>query len=293
MRNIIETYEFKLKCAKYHYNQSLEASRNLTKDNIHIFISEFCAMMIVLESCIEIARSCAYKQSTVDVKHFEKSLKEADEDELHYIEQFLVANRKGNVFKIIDNKEIQIIPIPRKHESGAYEKRNVVNYMRQVMIFAENLINEYMQIYTKSASHFDQSWRTIDMYEAIFLCKECGSSVTHLLRHIGNLSDISLEVKEPFISSRWNYVYGHELIRAALLPWHGVDEVTENEIIVSIEALDYDVKKEPALGCCGPDSSEFNIYCRNGHAVGKEAADCWMPHFIRLPLDKVTRDESI
>ncbi|OEH94392.1 hypothetical protein [Bacillus solimangrovi] len=289
MKNVIEAVEFKLKSAKYHYHQSLEASSQLNKENIHIFISEFCAMMEVLQSGIEIASSCALKQSAVDVRTFEKSMNKEDNDKLKYIKQFLNANQKGNVFEISDNEEVQIIPIPKRNKLELFEKRNVLKYMNDTMTLSEKIINDYMEIYEKSATHFDQSWRTIDVNRTSFLCKECGKFVTKILNHVGNLSDLSLKDGEPFISRR-EYVYGHELIRADILP---VSTITEDEVIVPINMLYFDAKKEPAIGCCGPDASTFNIYCRNGHAVGMEAADCWMPHFVRIPLDKVTRREVI
>lgn len=292
MRNVIEMVEFKLKCARYHFNQSMEASRKLNEENTYIFIAEFCAMMEVIQSGILIANFCAYNQSAIDARSFKRSLPESEIAELDYIEQFLEENRKGNVFEVTDNKEIQIISLAKRKQIGTYAKRSVRIYIKEAMAFAEKIINEFMKICKKSTSYFDQSWRDIDMNRASFLCKECGWPITKLLSHIGNLSNISLKEKEPFISRR-SYVYGHELIRADMLPWGGVNEITENEIIVPIDALYFDAKKESAPGCCGPDSSEFNIYCKNGHVVGKEAADCWMPHFARLPFDKVTRNESI
>lgn len=292
MKNAIEAAEFKLKCAKYHYHQSTEAIHELNEDNNHIVISEFCAMMEVLQSAIQIADSCAYKQSPVDVTTFKKSLNEFEIAELEYIEQFLKANRKGNIFEFTDEKTLQIIPLPKRTQRGNYEKRNVVNYSKEVINFAENIIIDTIQIYKESTSHFDQTWRTLDINRASYLCKECGSPVTGILGHIGNLNEISLKEKEPFISTG-SYVYGRELIQAKLLPWGGVNEISEDEIIVPIETLSFDVKKEAATGCCGPDSSEFNIYCKNGHAIGKEAADCWMPHFIRFPLSSVIRNEVI
>ncbi|WP_102346232.1 hypothetical protein [Bacillus sp. Marseille-P3661] len=292
MRDVIGTIEFKIKCANYHFNQAIELESQLNKENIHIFISEFCGMMEMLQSSIDIASSCAYKQSAVEMRTFNNLLKESQISELEYIEQFLKANRTGNVFNVIDHKEVQIISIAKRKQQGFYDQRNVAVYMQQVKKMAENMVNEFMKIYTKSVSHYDSSWRTIDSYCSAFVCKECGWPVTKLLGHLGNLSELSLKEKEPLITNR-NYVYGHELIRANLLPWGGDTEISENEVIIPIGSLYFDVKKESAPGCCGPDSSEFNIYCKNGHAVGKEAADCWMPHFIRLPFDKVNRNELI
>jgi uncharacterized protein (TIGR02996 family) len=35
------------------------------------------------------------------------------------------------------------------------------------------------------------------------------------------------------------------------------------------------------VGCCGPSGHDgVNTICRNGHEVGTECSDCWMPHFL-------------
>jgi uncharacterized protein (TIGR02996 family) len=36
-------------------------------------------------------------------------------------------------------------------------------------------------------------------------------------------------------------------------------------------------------GCCGVDGCDgVNTVCGNGHEVGTECSDCWMPHFLHL-----------
>lgn len=36
-------------------------------------------------------------------------------------------------------------------------------------------------------------------------------------------------------------------------------------------------------GCCGMDGCDgMNTVCGNGHEVGTECSDCWMPHFFHL-----------
>jgi hypothetical protein len=38
-------------------------------------------------------------------------------------------------------------------------------------------------------------------------------------------------------------------------------------------------------GCCGMDGlAGINTFCRIGHPLGTEKSDCWMPHFILIPL---------
>jgi hypothetical protein len=42
-------------------------------------------------------------------------------------------------------------------------------------------------------------------------------------------------------------------------------------------------------GCCGQDGLDGpNLVCVNGHEIGTEKSDCWMPHAVAL-LDNVIR----
>lgn len=289
MKNFIETIQFKIKCAEYHYQQASNYIQNPDQDTIHRGISEFCAMMDILNSGIYIAKKCAYRQSTVEAKAFMKSLDPNVEYELQYIEQFLKANRNAFVFEITDDFDIFIQSMPKKHESDTYPKRKLQSYMLEVKPFAEQIIQQFLDIYQESSAHFDQSWRIVDMNSAYYSCQTCGAHVTEILFHVGNLSDISLKEKEQLLPRR-KYVYGYELHKADLLP---LFEVAEDEILIPHDGLESGVKKEPASGCCGSDSSKFNVFCKNDHPIGKEAADCWMPHFIRIPMDKVKKNEVI
>ncbi|MDQ0901263.1 hypothetical protein [Paenibacillus sp. V4I7] len=292
MKNYQEALQFKKTSLGYHHKRAEEAKHNMNLENIHIFISEFCSMMEAISSCIHISRDLAYKQSPVEIRSFYKSLDENTLSELSFIEQFVIANRINNVFTVTDNLNIKIKPIARKRERGYYKERGVIPYMAEVIPFSEKIINDYMNIYFEGSSHYDQSWRIIDVNRASFSCTECGEMVTDLLSHIGNLSSILLKEKENYLPRR-TYVYGHEIIKAELLPWMGVNEIREDELIIPIDGLYGNTRKEPAIGCCGPDSSTLNVLCRNGHPVGSEAADCYMPHFIRLPLSKIKRYEII
>jgi uncharacterized protein (TIGR02996 family) len=41
-------------------------------------------------------------------------------------------------------------------------------------------------------------------------------------------------------------------------------------------------------GCCGMDGCDgVNTVCGNGHEVGTECSDCWMPHFLHLAPDAI------
>lgn len=292
MQNIIDTLEFKIKCLDYHYNKAVSLSQDLTENNYYKYISEFCSLMELLSSCLQISFDYAQKQSAVDVKAYKKAIGEQVFNELYYIQQFVEANRKENIFDVSDKLNIYIKSIPKRREKNTYEQRNILEYMKEVKLLGDRVMKDLKDIYTKGASHYDQSWREIEINRASFLCKECNYPVTKILKHIGNLREMSLKETERFVP-RFNYVYGHELISAELLPWGGANEIKKNEVIVPIDNLYFDIRKESAPGCCGPDSSIYNVFCKNGHPVGKEAADCWMPHFIRFPLSKVVRSEVL
>ena len=42
-------------------------------------------------------------------------------------------------------------------------------------------------------------------------------------------------------------------------------------------------------GCCGKDGLDgLNTVCANGHEIGTEKSDCWMPHALLLDPSRVT-----
>lgn len=43
-------------------------------------------------------------------------------------------------------------------------------------------------------------------------------------------------------------------------------------------------------GCCGLDGLDgFNLLCANGHEIGTERSDCWLPHYAVLACGMVGR----
>ena len=46
-------------------------------------------------------------------------------------------------------------------------------------------------------------------------------------------------------------------------------------------------------GCCALDGLDgINTLCANGHEIGTECSDCWMPHYIHIPPNHVDVVES-
>lgn len=45
-------------------------------------------------------------------------------------------------------------------------------------------------------------------------------------------------------------------------------------------------------GCCGLDGLDgYNLLCKNGHEIGTERSDCWMPHYAIIDNGKVKMDQ--
>ena len=59
-----------------------------------------------------------------------------------------------------------------------------------------------------------------------------------------------------------------------------------------------DTRHHPDLrrrnGCCGLDGCDGpNTLCANGHEVGTERSDCWLPHVLLLDAGKAKVDEVV
>ncbi|WP_166244834.1 hypothetical protein [Paenibacillus turpanensis] len=295
MHNRIEAITYKRAAAEQHYAGAMEAvCTPRTEESLLRCAASFTAMMGALESALQIARECAFQQSSGDVRVFMKSLEPADAEELGYIEQWVEANRADFLFELRREPELHAVikPLSKRRDRGAYPERELTGYVAKVKEFADRMLDRLLEIYRRENESFDQSWRTMDVNRVTLLCAECGVMVSQILRHLGDLRDVVLKEKESLLP-RFAYVYGHELIRANLLPYGGANEITAEEYIVHIGALDRHAVKQPkeASGCCGPDGSRFNVFCINGHAIGREASDCWLPHFIRIPVSAVRRSE--
>lgn len=287
INNYVKLIRFKMQSSQYQYEQACQALQSLNGNTVHVAISEFCAMMETISSSIYLAQSCAYKQSAVEFNAFIATLDHLIMDELKYVDQFVRANRVNDLFTILDDFNIEIKPIIMKNKMEYYEARSLSPYMEKVKLLSEAIVKQFLSIYEESSAFYDQSWRTVDMHRSSFCCKSCGALITTILSHIGNLSSISLIENESYLP-RLTYVYGYEVIRAELFPGCGADELIEDEIIIPVEGLYMNIKKQLAH-----DSTEFTIYCINGHQIGREVADGHAPHMVRLPKDRIHRKEIV
>jgi len=62
----------------------------------------------------------------------------------------------------------------------------------------------------------------------------------------------------------------------------------DGEVLVGVADLPFVLLGGDRHGCCGPIGQHgFNLFCPDDHPVGTECGDCWMPHYVHMPLTHV------
>jgi hypothetical protein len=62
----------------------------------------------------------------------------------------------------------------------------------------------------------------------------------------------------------------------------------DNGFILNIaDMINTKYSEQAAFGCCGLSGGDMNTLCNNGHEIGSECSDCWLPHYIHIPLNTV------
>jgi hypothetical protein len=122
------------------------------------------------------------------------------------------------------------------------------------------------------------------------ICKECSVPVTKEMVLLEEYTSLCREDKKDYIP-KGNYVYYQQVKKQGMFPY-GASERSINSkqdyFLLNMDDLIH-YKKHITMGCCGPDGSEMNICCQNDHKIGMEHADCWMPRFLRIPLNRVEK----
>ena len=112
-------------------------------------------------------------------------------------------------------------------------------------------------------------------------CKECGSTLTEPLIQLTDESKLSPEDKSPLLPK------GRFFISSGIC-----EPEQKGDYLVNLSDLkDTQLTQDPERlnGCCGLDGLDgFNLLCSNGHEVGTERSDCWLPHYAILSKEKVT-----
>ncbi|GJM25376.1 MAG: hypothetical protein DHS20C16_17910 [Phycisphaerae bacterium] len=112
-------------------------------------------------------------------------------------------------------------------------------------------------------------------------CKRCGQVLSGVLTELTDYDALNYEDDEPLMDVG---VYCRsELIVADELFFGSQPE----EILVYRDSLADVIEGGPRSGCCGPSDGKWNLFCFKNHRIGIEMADCYMPHFVRVPLNRV------
>ena len=108
-----------------------------------------------------------------------------------------------------------------------------------------------------------------------FKCATCGSAIT---RAVSLLSKTSLLVQtdgQPHIAQGYYVVSDGKFYTG-----------TKGSFIVNLEDAvntKHHHLRSRLNGCCGLDGCDgLNTLCENGHEIGTEKSDCWMPHALIL-----------
>ena len=102
-------------------------------------------------------------------------------------------------------------------------------------------------------------------------CVICRTPVSAPITELEDLSRLNREDGSPYVP------------RGCFITSNGNNHPgTEGQPIVNLEDLrssKHHNDQGRLNGCCGLDGCDgFNTMCINGHEIGTECSDCWMPH---------------
>lgn len=101
----------------------------------------------------------------------------------------------------------------------------------------------------------------------VFTCPICHVAVTRPLLPLGSDQIICLEDGKPAVPKGFFGVNKQEYWNAA------------GRVLVNLGDLVGTKHSGGINGCCGLDGLDGpNLVCANGHEIGTEKSDCWMPH---------------
>jgi hypothetical protein len=125
----------------------------------------------------------------------------------------------------------------------------------------------------------------------LFRCVRCDKVLTRPLQELESFSSLSVEEKTDYISEGF-FAYGRDIVKKNKTPYIGMGALSESDVVFNLKDLrNTQHIKNRGSGCCGYDGQEINIQCSNCRKeIGAENSDCFMPHFIRVPLENVKID---
>ncbi len=116
----------------------------------------------------------------------------------------------------------------------------------------------------------------------IFKCKKCEVKISNPLVGPIGPSKMNYEDEKPHVEIGY-YGIVDENFRIEF----------KNEFIINLEDkinVKYTNDPKKTNGCCGYDGTDgMNTLCINGHEIGTECSDCWMPHGLVLNRERVVK----
>ncbi|WP_224358358.1 hypothetical protein [Priestia aryabhattai] len=105
------------------------------------------------------------------------------------------------------------------------------------------------------------------------VCKSCEIEISNVLTELNDISLLKEEMEEDYIPQGYFLIVNEE------------DKVDEKgTVIINMKDLinsKHHPDEDRLNGCCGLDGLDgMNRVCLNGHEIGTENSDCWMPHYI-------------
>jgi hypothetical protein len=120
----------------------------------------------------------------------------------------------------------------------------------------------------------------------ILRCAKCHDAISREIAELQDVSRLSIQDGSEHLPQGFYRIATAE------------DDVIwrEGEFILNLQDLTNTARHPDyrrANGCCGCDGLDgMNIVCLNGHEIGTECSDCWMPHYAHIPQDTVERVET-
>ena len=113
----------------------------------------------------------------------------------------------------------------------------------------------------------------------VFKCPICKMAITRPLLPLEADHSVCLEYGKPAVPERFFGVNKPEY-------WNVAGTVLVN--LADLVSTKHHSDFHRLAGCCGLDGLDGpNLVCANGHEVGTEKSDCWMPHAAILLEDVI------
>lgn len=107
----------------------------------------------------------------------------------------------------------------------------------------------------------------------IIKCKQCGLDLTAELTEVINTDNLNENDNQDFIQTGYYFVSDGEFYTNS----EGLIIINKADLINSKNHFN----QKRLNGCCGLDGTDgINKICNNGHEIGTEYSDCWIPHCV-------------